>query len=122
MAVNKIFLDTDGLAVGNGQLVTSGNSVSIGNSLFVSGNFYAPSLARTVTLTGTYNSNTTTYNANGYITSFTQGTITTSNVVYNTLGLPTSWIETETAFGPSVSYTYTATYDGSGFLTTITRQ
>jgi len=122
MAVNKIFLDTDGLTVGNGQLVTSGNSVSIANSLFVGGNFNAPSLARTVTLTGTYNANSTTYNANGYITSFTQGTVTTSNVVYNSLGLPTNWVETETAFGPAISYSYTATYDGSGFLISITRQ
>ena len=122
MAVNKIFLDTDGLTVGNGQLVTSGNSVSIANSLFVGGNFYAPSLARTVTLTSEYNANNTTYNANGYITSITEGTITTSNIVYNSLGLPTNWVETETAFGPAISFRYTATYDGSGFLTSITRQ
>jgi hypothetical protein len=44
MAVNKIFLDTDGLTVGNGQLVTSGNSVSIANALLVGGNLYAPTL------------------------------------------------------------------------------
>jgi hypothetical protein len=44
MAVNKIFLDTDGLTVGKGQLVTSGNSVSIANALLVGGNLYAPTL------------------------------------------------------------------------------
>jgi hypothetical protein len=44
MAVNKIFLDTDGLTVGNGQLVASGNSVSIANALLVGGNLYAPTL------------------------------------------------------------------------------
>jgi len=40
MAFNKIVLETDGLQVGEKQLVTSGGGVSVGQNLVVHGNTY----------------------------------------------------------------------------------
>jgi hypothetical protein len=41
MAVNKLFLEPDGLVVGATQLVTSGGGVYIGQNLVAQGNIYA---------------------------------------------------------------------------------
>ena len=123
MPLNKLFLDQDGLAVGNGQLVTSGNTVYIGNTLTVVGELYTAGLARTVTLSQEYSSNNTTLNANGYITAFTEGVVRTSNIVYNSNGNPTRWIETDFGSlpGTNVSYSYAVTYDTAGLITDVTR-
>ena len=37
MSINKLFLEPDGLVVGNNQLVTSGGGVSVGKNLVVQG-------------------------------------------------------------------------------------
>ena len=39
--LNKIFLENDGLVVGNNQLTTSGGGVGIGQNLVVGGNTYS---------------------------------------------------------------------------------
>lgn len=44
MAINKIFLETDGLVVGATQLVASGGGVSVGKNLSVAGNVYVSDL------------------------------------------------------------------------------
>lgn len=124
MPLNKIFLDKDGLTVGNGQLVASANAVYVGNALTVNGNLFAKGLANTVTLTFEYDANNTKYNSKGYVTAFVEGTVATSNVVYDSLNRPISWIETDFGIcpGSNVSYTYTATYDGAGQVSRITRR
>jgi hypothetical protein len=43
MAINNIFLEPDGLRVGDNQLVTSGGGVSVGQNLVVQGTAYATS-------------------------------------------------------------------------------
>ena len=40
MALNKIYLETDGLQVGNNQLITTGGGVTVGRNLVVQGNMY----------------------------------------------------------------------------------
>ena len=40
MAINKIYLEKDGLVVGNNQLVASGGGVYVGSSLVIQGNTY----------------------------------------------------------------------------------
>lgn len=123
MPLNKIVLDTDGLEVGNNQLVASGNTVFIGNTLTVVGELYTTGLARTVTLSQEYNENTTLYNTNGFIVAFTDGVVRTSNVVYNSNGSPTSWVETDFGSlpGSNVSFSYRVTYNPQGFITNVAR-
>jgi hypothetical protein len=43
MALNKLVLETDGLVVGNGQLIAQGGGIGISNNLVISGNLYANS-------------------------------------------------------------------------------
>ena len=93
-------------------------------ALRVNGNFYAKGLANTVTLTAEYDASTTTYNSKGYVTSFVEGTVATSNVSYDSLNRPISWIETDFGIcpGANVRYTYSVSYDGSGQVSRITRR
>jgi len=48
MAVNKLFLEPDGLVVGATQLVTSGGGVYIGQNLAVQGNIFASNFSGNV--------------------------------------------------------------------------
>lgn len=70
-------------------------------------------------LTPTYAATNTVYNANGMVTTYKDGLVEITNVVYNAAFLPTSW--TEKLAGSSTSYNYTVTYDGSNKVSTITR-
>lgn len=123
MPLNKIVVDTDGLVVGGNQLVASGNTIYMGNTLTVVGEFYTTGLARTVTLSQEYSSNNTLWNANGYITAFTEGVVRTSNIVYNSNGSPTTWVETDFGSlpGSNVSYSFVVTYDTQGYITNVSR-
>ena len=122
MAINRLYLDTDGLSVGNGQLVAIGNNISIANNLFVGGNLTSPGLSK-YTVSSAYSANSTVYNANGYIVTFNQNGIVTTNVVYNGNGSPTSWTEVDTisAPGSNIVYNYVASYDNGGYIINIAR-
>lgn len=122
MPLTKIALDTDGLAVGNNQLTVEANTVIMNSTLLHTGELYSTGLAKNVSLSQEYNEADTTYDANGYITAFTVGTLRTSNVVYNANGNPLSWVETDfTNQAANVSYRYTVTYDLSGYITRLQR-
>ena len=122
MPLTKIALDTDGLAVGNNQLTVEANTVIMNSTLLHTGELYSTGLAKNVSLSQEYNEADTTYDANGYITAFTVGTLRTSNVVYNANGNPLSWVETDfTNRAANVSYRYTVTYDLSGYITRLQR-
>lgn len=122
MPLTKIALDTDGLAVGNNQLTVEANTVVINSTLLHTGELYSTGLAKNVTLSQEYNEADTQYNANGFITAFTEGTVRTSNVVYNANANPTSWVETDFSNrAANVSYRYTVTYDDVGYITRLQR-
>jgi YD repeat-containing protein len=122
MPLTNIALDTDGLAVGNNQLTVQANTVIINSTLLHTGELYSTGLAKNVTLSQEYNEADNQYNANGYITAFTEGTVRTSNVAYNASGNPTGWIETDfTNRAANVSYRYAVTYDLSGLITRLQR-
>ena len=122
MPLTRIALDTDGLAVGNNQLTVEANTIVMNSTILHTGELYSTGLAKNVTLSQEYNEADTTHNARGYITAFTEGTVRTSNVVYNASGNPTSWVETDfTNQAANVSYRYTVTYDLTGLITRLQR-
>ena len=122
MPLTNIALDTDGLAVGNNQLTVQANTVIMNSTLVHTGELYSTGLAKNVTLSQEYDERSTTYNARGLITGFTEGTVRTSNVVYTANGNPTSWVETDfTNQAANVSYGYAVTYDEAGLITRLRR-
>ena len=75
-----------------------------------------------VALDPTYNSAQTTYDANGFITSYTDSILTVNNTVYtinSTAYALTSY--KQTYLPTNTSYTYTITYYANGIINTITR-
>jgi hypothetical protein len=52
MSINKLFLEPDGLVVGNNQLVASGGGVSVGKNLVVQGTVYTSNIQISNSTTG----------------------------------------------------------------------
>ena len=71
MAVNKLYLETDGLVVGATQLVASGGGVTIGQNLAVAGNVVASNLI--ILGTFTTSGNITVGNISGNVSGFSLG-------------------------------------------------
>jgi len=126
MAINTVYLDADGLVVGNNQLVATGGSITIGKNLSVGGALYSPGLSK-YAVSGAYDANNTVTDSAGRIISYLQNGVYTTNVVYSntapTLNAPLSWTEIDTisAAGANIVYNYVATYDGGGLITKLTK-
>ena len=71
MAVNKLYLEPDGLVVGATQLVASGGGVTVGRNLAVAGNIIANNL--TILGTITTSGNITVGNILGNVSGFSLG-------------------------------------------------
>jgi hypothetical protein len=83
MALNKIVLEQDGLAVGNNQLVASGGGITVGQNLVVSGSVYANNLSNS-TITNYSEATVNLGNLGGNQTIvFTNGTVFTGNMTSN---------------------------------------
>jgi hypothetical protein len=96
MAVNKLYLEPDGLVVGATQLVASGGGVTVGQNLAVAGNVFTTGLSASgnlsVTGTASFSGNVTAVNFIG------SGQFLT--------GLPASYSNVQVA-------TYLPTYNGN---------
>ena len=105
MAVNKLYLEPDGLVVGATQLVASGGGVTVGQNLAVVGNVFTTGLSASgnlsVTGTASFSGNVTAVNfigsgalltglpagySNVQVATYLAGNITTGNITTNRVG------------------------------------
>jgi len=87
MAVNKLYLEPDGLVVGATQLVASGGGVTVGQNLAVAGNVFTTGLSASGNLSVT---GTASFSGNLSVTgtaSFS-GNVTAVNFIGNVVAIP----------------------------------
>jgi len=103
MSINKIVLETDGLIVGDSQLVASGGGVSIGQNLVVQGNTYTGNIITSNVVTQTLFASSIFFPANNSTGSPAQ-TITGATLLerqYTKLGGLTPFVDNLNRFYPS---------------------
>jgi len=110
MSINKIVLETDGLIVGDNQLVASGGGVSIGKNLVVEGNTYTGNIISSNVVTQTLFATSIFFPANN-ATGSPQQTITGATVLekqYTKLGGLTPFVDNLNRFYPSAPVVVTS--------------
>jgi hypothetical protein len=110
MSINKIVLETDGLVVGDNQLVASGGGVSIGQNLVVQGNTYTGNIISSNVVTQTLYATQIYFPANNATGSPSQ-TITGATTLekqYTKLGALTPYTDISTRFYPSAPIVITS--------------